>query len=710
MRRGIRSELLGLLLLSAFVPLTLSLGIAWWQGREALEREVTSGLLAIATRQAEAVNDSVRELELHVERVARSGIVVRAMQEPTAAGGDAGKLREDLNALAGALMARSDSENLFLIDRDGRIAFAANETQPPLVGRAASAVDPLLGRVVERAGKILETELSDLEYRADRGGGVAYAVTPVFGDGLLLGVLAIQVDPARLLAGSGNHTGLGASGETIVATQRGEEALVVAPLRADPDAAFRLSVPLGAGGRTPLAESVRGRRGSGVATDYRGTEVFAVWRYVPALRLGIVVKIDREEAFASVHRLGRLFALLFLSTVVLVPMLAWHQARRLTRPLLALRSVTGRVAAGDFGVDVAVDSGNEIADLAASFREMTTRLRQSFDELRRTTAEREAAAAEAIAAREEVERVNRGLEETVAARTAELRHRNGELENALAELRATQQQLIVREKMASLGELTSGVAHEISNPLNFVNNFAELSIELLADLKKLPPGGETGPDAIDNDERGELIRTLEENLAKIHEHGRRAQRIVQGMIELTRVSSTEVRPTDLNPFVQELARAAMRALHSLEGGAQVALHFDLAEDLPPVPVAGSGLSRALHNVLSNAVWATRERAASGGPGFAPEIRIATRAAEGEVAVIVRDNGIGIGKENMGRIFQPFFTTRPTGRGSTGLGLSMAWEVVVTQHGGRLECESVRGEYTEFRMILPAPAAAAEDRR
>jgi len=703
MMRGLRRELILLLLLIALVPLVVSLGIGWWQARKTLVHELSQGLRAIATRQSSLINDTVRDVELQTERLAGAGAVIRAIQDLADGGASeqaSGTARREMQDLVTATLAESESGNLFLVARDGTVLFAARPAEEAGRNLLREFPDSELTRVVDRARTILETELSDLRVHPVTGRPVAYSATPVFSGGRLLGVLAMEVDPVRILRGHDNYTGLGSTGETVIATQQGGRAVVVAPLRSDPQAAFNVALALEDGVRQPLVEAVRGRRGAGLARDQRGKEVFAVWRYIPAVRWGIVVKIDRDEAFASVDRLGLLVGLLLLSTAALVPVVAFHQARRITGPILALRDATNRMAGGDFDVDTTVSARNEIAELASSFGTMARRLKATFEDLRRTTEEREAAAAEAIAAKHEVERINENLEAIVEARTRELTENNAQLQQTLDDLGRTQKQLIVREKMASLGELTSGVAHEISNPLNFVNNFADLSVEVIADLR-----GSVGPEArnLSEDARAdleELLPTLEENLRRIHEHGRRAQRIVQGMIELTRGTSGERRPTDLNRFVQEFTRATLQASRSREGVSNVSVEFDLAPDMPLVPVYGSELSRALLNLLSNATWAAAERAKAAGGDYAPHVRVATRMRGGEAVVTVRDNGIGIPPENVRKIFQPFFTTRPTGAGSTGLGLSMAWEVVVSQHGGRLEVQSVPGEFTEFEILLP----------
>lgn len=706
MKRSLRSELLGIFLLISLVPLAVALGLSWWQARRVLDHDLSQGLRAIATRQAAQVNDTVAGVETQTERLAGSRIVIQALEafsatpaDPTARSAAESRVRD----LIGTMMGTESFANFLLLDRKGELLFSASTEGGADTG---SSPNSELTRVVDRARTILETELSDMQLDPSTGRAIAYSATPVFNGDRLLGVLALRIDADRLLRGVDNYVGLGESGETVVAMQLGNEAVVVAPLRRQPDAAFQTRIPIRAQDTQPLLEAVRGRRGAGLAKDHRGTDVYAVWRYIPSVRWGIVVKIDRSEAFASVDRLGFAIAGLLLATALVVPLIAYREARRLTKPLLALRDLTGQMAQGRFDLEIRIDSRNEIGELADSFGGMARRLRGSFDDLHRINSARERAAAEAIEAKNEVERVNANLEGMVAQRTAELTQRNREIQRTLDDLKRTQQQLVAREKMASLGELTAGVAHEISNPLNFVNNFADLSVEGLSDLRgSLEPEAERLSENARADLE-DLLPMLNDNLRRIHEHGRRAQRIVQGMLELSRGGGGERVPENINVFVRQLCRATLQGLRTRETGNDVSIEFHLAEGLPSVPIYGAELSRAVHSILANAVWATHEKSKAKIDGFVPHIVVTTTRAEGEVAITIRDNGPGIPAANLARIFQPFFTTRPTGMGSTGLGLSMAWEIVVTQHGGRLEVESVEGEFAEFRVTLPAAAREA----
>jgi two-component system, NtrC family, sensor kinase len=286
----------------------------------------------------------------------------------------------------------------------------------------------------------------------------------------------------------------------------------------------------------------------------------------------------------------------------------------------------------------------------------------------------------------------RSEEEVRAARDA--------AEAAYRDLKAAQASLIQAEKMASLGQLTAGIAHEIKNPLNFVNNFASLSVDLLDELKQAAAPGLA---LLDEDRRGEvdeLASTLASNLGKINEHGRRADGIVRSMLEHSRGSSGERRSVDLNALVDEALNLAYHGARAQDQSFNITLQRELQENMAPVTLAPQDLTRVLLNLFSNGFHAARERQRmETTSAFEPSLKVSTRSLDGSVEICVRDNGIGIPAEIKDRLFQPFFTTKPPGEG-TGLGLSMSYDIITQQHGGSITVDSKAGEYSEFTVRLP----------
>lgn len=274
-----------------------------------------------------------------------------------------------------------------------------------------------------------------------------------------------------------------------------------------------------------------------------------------------------------------------------------------------------------------------------------------------------------------------------------------EAERALQELRQAQRNLIQAEKMASLGQLTAGVAHEIKNPLNFIINFSELSLLLLDDLKHL-----TEPAAGEEEESRRarlagLTATLAGNLGRIVGHSRRADNIVKSMLMHSRGDSGQFAMVEVNALVEESVNLAFHGARALSAGFNVTLERDFDPDAGKVDIVPQEINRVVVNLLNNAFYATEQRRRTNRDGYLPIIKVATRRAAGTIALRVRDNGTGIPPEVADKIFNPFFTTKPAGEG-TGLGLSLSYEIVVHRHGGTLAVTSEPGEFTEFRIELP----------
>ncbi|SMC00009.1 histidine kinase [Hymenobacter roseosalivarius DSM 11622] len=283
---------------------------------------------------------------------------------------------------------------------------------------------------------------------------------------------------------------------------------------------------------------------------------------------------------------------------------------------------------------------------------------------------------------------NETLEQQVQQRTEQL-------QRSLTDLRATQAQLIQKEKMASLGELTAGIAHEIQNPLNFVTNFSDLSSELVAELREEQAKGVAADAALQE----ELFEDLTQNLDKIGHHGRRAAGIVKGMLEHSQTSAGERRPTNLNALTEEYLRLAYQGLRAKDKSFNVELTTDFAIGLTPVTMVGPDVGRVLLNLFTNAFYAVRQRQQQGEAGYQPTVRVSTQQVEGQVHLRVQDNGTGMSQAVREKIFQPFFTTKPPGEG-TGLGLSLSYDIIAQGHGGGLAVESQEGHGSEFTISLP----------
>jgi signal transduction histidine kinase len=384
----------------------------------------------------------------------------------------------------------------------------------------------------------------------------------------------------------------------------------------------------------------------------------------------------RERVVAGAASATRVSRIVVSAAVLVGAILTLLVLRSIAVPLRRLVVAMNSLNAGDLAVSIPAAGPDEIGAMAhtlAAFRDTLDALRKLIDEQR---------------------------------------ERERELRAAHDQLKAAQANLVQAEKMASLGQLTAGIAHEIKNPLNFVNNFAELSRELLGELKEAV---DSTPDGTRADDLDELMTTLDGNLAKIAEHGRRADGIVKSMLLHSRGGSGERRQSDLNALIDEALNLAFHGARAQDQSFNVTLERDLDPSIGSLEAVPQDLTRVFLNLFGNAFYAVNKRRREGGePAFAPILTVTTRNRGNEIEVRVRDNGAGIAPEIRDKLFQPFFTTKPTGEG-TGLGLSISYDIVVQEHGGSIAVDSQPGEFTEFTIRLPrnvastaaaVPAAAA----
>ena len=281
----------------------------------------------------------------------------------------------------------------------------------------------------------------------------------------------------------------------------------------------------------------------------------------------------------------------------------------------------------------------------------------------------------------------------------EIQKRN--VEDTLAELKATQAQLIQSAKMASLGELTAGIAHEIQNPLNFVNNFSEVNTELIDEAGLEIQKGNIAEVKV-------ILNDIKENEQKINHHGKRADAIVKGMLQHSRSSSATKEPTDINKLADEYFRLAYHGLKAKNKSFSTTLKTDFDENIGNVNIIPQDIGRVILNLITNAFHAVNEKMKSEIEGYEPTVTVSTKkmnarsdypAGPGKVEIKIVDNGNGIPPEVLDKIFQPFFTTKPTGQG-TGLGLSISNDIITQAHGGELKVITTDGEGTEFIIVLP----------
>jgi two-component system NtrC family sensor kinase len=409
-----------------------------------------------------------------------------------------------------------------------------------------------------------------------------------------------------------------------------------------------------------VADAIAGRdERVQTARTLSGQSVLSAHATIPRLGWIVFVEQPTSEALAPVYATAyQTLALLGLG-VVLALLAGVVLARRLTGPIRALQAGAERLGQGDLAQRIEVSAGDEIGTLALRFNEMAGRIQDA--------------------------------QETLEAKVAD---RTRELSQSLEELRNAQDRLLQTEKLASLGQLTAGIAHEIKNPLNFVNNFAELSVELLAELRAAME--QAGLDPALRAELEELCAMLSDNLAKVTAHGKRADSIVRNMLAHSREGGGERRRVDVNALLEETLGLAWHGARAERPGFNVTIEKRLDANVGELDLFPQEFARVLLNLFGNAFHAVQQKHT---PGFQPHVLVATHATPASVAVTIRDNGTGIPEAVRSHIFEPFFTTKPPGQG-TGLGLSLSHDIVVQQHGGQIAVATEPGAWTEFTITLP----------
>jgi two-component system NtrC family sensor kinase len=374
----------------------------------------------------------------------------------------------------------------------------------------------------------------------------------------------------------------------------------------------------------------------------------------------IIVGYSTDEIIQS-QRKVRQTSLIVSGVIFLVGLLiGFWLSRNISVPVRTLMNAARRVGKGDLAPVKEKFSRDEIGELSKAFNFMIRDIAQ---------------------AREELSNSNHSLSET-----------NSLLNTTLDNLKSTQAQLIQSEKMASLGELTAGIAHEIQNPLNFVNNFSEVNTELIDEMKQELEAG-------NNEQAVAIAEDIRDNNIKITHHGKRADSIVKGMLQHSRNSTGQKELTDINVLVDECMRLSYHGLRAKDKFFNAKAEKELDESIPKVNIVAQDIGRVILNLFTNAFYSVTQKRKELGDAYEPVVTVKTRQKPGMVSISIRDNGNGVPAKVVDKIFQPFFTTKPVGEG-TGLGLSMSYEIISKGHGGELRVETREGEFAEFIIDLP----------
>ncbi len=519
-----------------------------------LKREAENRLISITDNKARQIMTYLSEREKDVTSLAKSPTIINAIMEYKAAFKKA-EVGSSINELSSTNYERVEREyrpyfayyketagyhDLILISPEGDVVqTVAKEDDLGTNLKTAPYRDSELAKVFERAKTMLETSMSDYRYYSPSGEPAAFIAAPVLSRGRLIGVIALQVDNDEVRAIVNDFTGLGDTGETVVVSEVGEHLVPVMPTRHDPHAAFKEKIFIGGNKLIPIQKAITGQKGYGISVDYRGEEVLAVWRYLPHLRWGMVVKIDTKEAFQSIASLRQWLFFIGVMTVIGVILTAFLVSGSISNPIINLTKTTRRIAGGDITSKVDIKGSVEIGELGTSFNKMMEQLETSRAEL---TEHRD------------------HLKEMVDERTKELKD--------------TQEQLISEERFAVLGKLSGSIAHEIRNPLATIDSTAYYLKRKLKDA--------------DEKTRSRLDRIINEV--------KESTDIIQSLQDLTKLKEPKKARIDLHGIVEDgicmsnIPRA-------------VELVNNLTRDKLLVDVDEKQIAIVLRNILSNAIQA-----------------------------------------------------------------------------------------------------------
>lgn len=396
-------------------------------------------------------------------------------------------------------------------------------------------------------------------------------------------------------------------------------------------------------------------------------------KFESAMNWAFVTSIDEAKLFNPIKMLKYFFWILVTATAAAVIFSASSIAKKIAAPILLLTKKTQTLADGDLSQRIEVKSNDEVGRLSQSFNEMAAQLEQMVNH----------------------------LDFLVAKRTKEYEIQNVKLEKTIKELRQTRDRLVTQEKLASLGALTAGIAHEIKNPLNFINNFSDLSIQIEKDLEIQFQQIKDSFSEENLKTLLESLQTLKVNLQKIYEHGQRADSIVFNMLQHSRGMPGEKSKTDINKMLRDYIDLSYHGMRARDPNFNVKIETQLDPKLQEIEVVPQEISRVFLNLLNNAFYSVNQKKliSSSESNYDPTVKISSDHNHTKVIIKIWDNGTGIAPEIFPKLFTPFFTTKPTGEG-TGLGLSLSYNIVVQGHGGTLSANSKEGEFAEFIITLP----------
>lgn len=674
----LRARLTNWFLLISLLPLLWTTFIFYHFSKNVLLNQASINLQNLSLRQSQTIQNYFREKERNILIFSRGVTIPQVLNQLTQSLQRNGKESSEYQQINRQVRSRialpieaAGYSNLLLVNAEGEIVFSLNEPEVIGVNVLSNSPTSSFKDIFEQTRNYLQAEIFNFLYYTPNQMPASFVAAPIL-DPIFKGVIIGQIDNTSIINLLKDYSGLGETGESILVTKIDQKIVSIAPFRhlknSQPAQEISLNNPFG----EFILEVMNGQRLVKQIIDYRGDESLVVGRYFfPGLNWALITKMDVHELIRPIDKLQFLAFFLVLTTAAIVFLTVSSVAQAISYPILTLTRKTRLMASGDLSQRIQVNSNDEVGRLGQSFNEMAMQLDTTI----------------------------KNLDHIVAIRTKEVELQNIRLEQTIEELQQTQDRLINQEKLASLGTLTAGIAHEIKNPLNFINNFADLSIQIGQHLQELLNQIKPFLKPEQIQEIQENIDNLNLNLGRIYKHGNQADSIVHNMLQHSRGVAGEKTLVDINHLLDEYVTLAYHGMRAQDITFNVKIEKQYDPNLPETAVVPQEISRVFLNLLNNAYYSVNEKKKQIPKGYIPIVRVSTQKNGDIIFIKIWDNGLGIADEIFPKLFTPFFTTKPPGEG-TGLGLSLSYTIITQGHNGVLMADSEPGEFAEFTIQLP----------
>jgi two-component system, NtrC family, sensor kinase len=566
-----------------------------------------------------------------------------------------------------------DYRDLLLLTTEGKLVFSVLPS--PQLGKNLLNSDrhQRLSRIIAKSRDSLEMDMISIVFDNDKDPIQIFISMPMIDfQNNLKGIALVELDTLSIYHLLSTPNELGTLTNLLLVTKEDHTLFAITPKNIFTENESKEMIdPTSSFGKFIL-EVLMQQHLEAFDIDYHNRKtLMAGKRFGNISNWALVTEINEADLLAPIRQLKYLFWLLLTATVFAVTLAASYVARKIAAPILQLTDKTRILAAGDLSQRIDVTSQDEIGRLGESFNEMASQL----------------------------DHIISHLDFLVAKRTEEYEIQNVKLEQTISELHKTRDRLITQEKLASLGSLTAGIAHEIKNPLNFVNNFSELSLQILNDIEKHLNSIKAALSENEFKDLSDKFAMLKLNIGKINDHGQRADSIVRNMLQHSRGLPGERMKIDIHKLLDEYVALSYHGMRAKDASFNVTIEKNYDPTVPLIEVVPQEISRVFLNLLNNAYYSVHEKKKHQRPdSYQPTVRITTENHQDEVIIKIWDNGVGIAPDVIPKLFTPFFSTKPPGEG-TGLGLSLSYNIIVQGHGGTLTANSQVGEFAEFIIHL-----------